>query len=181
VVSRTKRINVKMANFLRCQNGLLHDKSTFMESEAATTGKSTAPGTRVLLADDSANERAALAQYLRRLGYTIIETSDGKATIEHLQTHEVDSLLLDLDMPVADGFDVLGYLQKHRRGLPVILLSGMPLDQIQQHIHGLPVRELPPLMLKPIDVDQLTQVMEMQLSGDLSREMKQDQPTQRSM
>ncbi len=156
-----------------------------MESEPATTGastagESTAPIARILLADDSANERAALAQYLRRIGYAIIEAGDGKAAIDHLQNHEVDSLLLDLDMPVADGFDVLGYLQKHRRGLPVILLSGMPLDQIQENIHSLPVQELPPLLLKPIDVDQLMEVLEMQLSGDLSRQMKQDRPTEQS-
>src|SRR5450432_1119285 len=113
-----------------------------MEPETASNGESTALGARILLADDATNERAALAQFLRRAGYTIIEADGGKAAIEHLQNREVDSLLLDLDMPVVDGFDVLGYLQKHRRGLPVILLSGMPLDQIQQHIHGLPNQEL---------------------------------------
>jgi len=64
--------------------------------------------------------------------------------------------------------------RKHRRSLPVILLSGMPLDQIQQHIHGLPNAELPPLMLKPIDMDQLTQVLELQLRGDLSRSLEED-------
>src|SRR5262249_14605597 len=112
---------------------------------------------------------------LRRMGYEVAEASDGRATIEHLKAHEVDGLLLDLNMPSVDGFDVLGYLQTHRRGLPVVLLSGMPLDQIQQHIHGLPSRELPPLMLKPIDVDQLLEVMELQLRGDLPRSLNQNE------
>ena len=143
-----------------------------MEPELASIGELAQPGAKVLLADDSAIERAALAQYLRRLGYQVSEAGDGRAAIDHLQNHQIDALLLDLNMPVADGFDVLGYLQKHRKSLPVILLSGMPLDQIQQHIHGLPKAELPPLMLKPIDVDQLMQVLELQLHGDLSRSIE---------
>jgi two-component system OmpR family response regulator len=146
-----------------------------MDVDAALTGDATQRSPKLLLADDSQNERSALAQYLRRMGYEVSEASDGQATIEHIKEHEVDGLLLDLNMPSVDGFDVLGYLQKHRRGLPVVLLSGMPLDQIQQHIHGLPSRELPPLMLKPIDVDQLLEVLELQLRGDLSRAIEQEE------
>src|SRR3954466_12101297 len=131
-----------------------------------------AEGFRVLLADDSPVERMALAHYLRRHGYAVDEVGDGESALNHLKNREIDAMLLDLQMPGTDGFDVLRYLQKHRRGLPVVLLSGMPLDQIQQHIHGLPKAELPPLMLKPIDVDQLMQVLELQLHGDLSRSIE---------
>jgi CheY-like chemotaxis protein len=70
-------------------------------------------------------------------------------------------------MPGADGFEVLSYLQEHRRALPVILLSGMPLNQIQHKIHRLPTPELPPLLLKPIDPQQLLGLLDLQLSGDL--------------
>ncbi|WP_428939355.1 response regulator transcription factor [Fontivita pretiosa] len=121
----------------------------------------------LLLCDDSPVERMALGHYLRRQGYAVDEAGDGKSAIEHLKNREVDLVLLDLQMPGVDGFDVLSYLQQHRRGLPVILLSGMPLDQIQQKIHGLPMRELPPLFLKPVDLEQLLQVLELQLSGQL--------------
>jgi CheY-like chemotaxis protein len=138
-----------------------------MEPESASIGPAPATSARVLVADDSTIERAALAQYLRRLGYEVSEAGDGKATLHYLKNHEIDALLLDLNMPVVDGFDVLGYLQQHRRGLPVVLLSGMPPDQIQQQIHGLPEPELPPLMLKPVDLDQLVEVLELQLRGEL--------------
>ena len=70
-------------------------------------------------------------------------------------------------MPGVDGFDVLSYMQQHRRALPVILLSGMPLHQIQHKMHVLPEPELPPLLIKPIDTDQLIGVVELQLSGQL--------------
>ncbi len=124
-------------------------------------------GPKILLCDDSAIERKALGQYLMRQGYRIDEAGEGREAMDFLKNHEVDLVLLDLQMPKVDGFDVLSYMQEHRRGLPVILLSGMPVDQIQQKIHGLPTQELPPLFLKPVDLDQLIQVIELQLSGQM--------------
>ena len=122
---------------------------------------------RLLLCDDSAVERLALAHFLRNSGYTVDEAADGESAILHLKHRRVDLLLLDLQMPDVNGFDVLGYLQKHRPGLPVILLSGMPLDEIQHEMHTLPTPELPPLFIKPVDPDQLVQVVELQLAGEL--------------
>ena len=95
------------------------------------------------------------------------EAGDGHQVLQHLKDCAVDLLLLDLHMPGGDGFEVLKYLQEHRRALPVILLSGMPVDDIQQEMHRLRKQELPPLLLKPIDPEQLLQIVEMQLSGQL--------------
>ena len=92
---------------------------------------------------------------------------DGDAAILHMKHRDVDLLLLDLHMPEVDGFGVLSYLQEHRRSLPVILLSGMPLHRIQHKMHELPTPELPPLLLKPIDPHQLLGMVELQLSGQM--------------
>jgi CheY-like chemotaxis protein len=122
---------------------------------------------RILLCDDSPVERLALGHFLRNSGYDVDEAGDGEAAILHLKHREIDLLLLDLQMPDVDGFDVLTYMQQHRRALPVILLSGMPLDDIQHKMHVLPEPELPPLLLKPIDPEQLLGIVELQLSGGL--------------
>ena len=122
---------------------------------------------RLLVVDDSTVERLALAHFLRRNGYDVSEAGDGYSALAHLKNREVDLLVLDLNMPQGDGFEVLTYLQAHRRSLPVLLLSGMPVDEIQHKMHRLPTQELPPLLLKPIDTDQLIQIVELQLSGSL--------------
>jgi CheY-like chemotaxis protein len=123
---------------------------------------------RILLCDDSPVERLALAHFLRQSGYAVDEAGDGESAILHLKHRPVDLVLLDLHMPQVDGFEVLGYLQEHRRALPVVLLSGMPLHRIQNRIHGLPSHELPPLLIKPIDPDQLLGILELQLSGGIA-------------
>jgi CheY-like chemotaxis protein len=122
---------------------------------------------RLLLCDDSPVERLALAHVLRKSGYEVDEAEDGQSAVHHLQHRSIDLLLLDLNLPEMDGFGVLSYLQKHRPGLPVILLSGMALDQIQTKMQRLPTPELPPLFLKPIDPGQLLEMIRLQLSGEL--------------
>lgn len=79
----------------------------------------------------------------------------------------MDLVLLDLNMPQVDGIGVLGYMQEHRRALPVILMSGMQPNRIQNGIHKLRSQALPPLLVKPIDPEQLLAVMEMALHGAL--------------
>jgi CheY-like chemotaxis protein len=125
------------------------------------------PSPRLLVADDSPIQRKALCCFLRRSGYDIAEAGDGRGVLSYIQSCAVDLLLLDLHMPGGDGFEVLGYLQKHHRSLPVILLSGMPVDDIQKQMHRLRDRQLPPLLLKPVDPEQLIQLVEMQLHGQL--------------
>jgi CheY-like chemotaxis protein len=123
---------------------------------------------QLLLVDDSPVERLALGHYLRNVGYDVDEAGDGASAIEQLKNREVGALLLDLHMPCTDGFEVLKYIQEHRRSLPVVLLSGMPLNQIQHKMLALPTHELPPLLIKPIDPEQLIGVLELQLAGSLS-------------
>lgn len=145
-----------------------------MQADVALPEKSDEPPPRLLVADDSPIERLALAHFLRKNGYEVSEASDGNSAVLHLKNTQVDLLLLDLNMPQGDGFTVLSYLQEHRRSLPVILLSGMPVEEIQHKMHRLRERELPPLLLKPVDPEQVIQVVELQLSGgvpDIAREM----------
>ena len=68
----------------------------------------------------------------------------------------------------AQGYrDILNYVAEHRRSLPVILLSGMKPEEIQDKMLNLRDKELPPLLLKPVDPEQLVEVVELQLSGEL--------------
>jgi len=141
------------------------------------TGDEVPSQPRLLLCDDSTVERHALSAFLRSNGFSVDEASDGDAAIAHLKNKPVDLILLDLNMPGSDGFGVLSYLQEHRRALPVILLSGMALNKIQHKMHGLPTPELPPLLIKPIDPQQLLGLLDLQLSGELQNSPSEPSPS----
>jgi CheY-like chemotaxis protein len=126
-----------------------------------------ASGFRLLVCDDSTAQREALAQILRGQGYEVDEAADGNAALTLIKSRSYDLLLLDLQMPVVDGFDVLIYVQRHRPQLPVVVLSGLPPEEIGDGLDRLPNHELPPLLLKPVDSRQLFQVIELKLAGEL--------------
>lgn len=134
------------------------DRDTFESSDADW---------RILLCDDSTTERTSLAQILRREGYEVDEAADGAAALTLLKGRAYDLMLLDLQMPGVDGFDVLAYVQRQKADLPIVVLSGLPPEEIGDGLHRLPEHELPPLLLKPIDVRQLFQVIELKLAGEL--------------
>ncbi len=62
---------------------------------------------------------------LRRLaGYEVITESDGRRALERLGGEAVDCLVLDLEMPGMDGFEVLRALEKKGSDVPVIVYTG---------------------------------------------------------
>lgn len=80
-------------------------------------------GPRILIVDDQRTNVRLLEQTLRRAAYTeVMSTIDGREVADlHLQ-HHYDLILLDLQMPEMNGFEVMAELQKVRGGNPVSIL-----------------------------------------------------------
>ena len=80
----------------------------------------------ILIADDSESNRELLTEMLKD-GYDIVEAEDGEKAIEQLHEYGkgISLVLLDLLMPVMDGFDVLAYMgtNKWLEDIPVIMIS----------------------------------------------------------
>ena len=81
---------------------------------------------KILIADDSEMNRKILAEILKE-EFEIIEAEDGKECLKKLQKYgkEISVVLLDIMMPVMDGFEVLSYMNKNRwiEDIPVIMIS----------------------------------------------------------
>jgi CheY-like chemotaxis protein len=60
--------------------------------------------TRVLVAEDNAVNRELLRELLEAHGYTVIEACDGQEALDRIGQSRPDLLLLDINMPVLDGF-----------------------------------------------------------------------------
>lgn len=82
------------------------------------------PG-RVLVVDDDDDSRRLLGHLLKRKGYDVLVVDGGKAALKTLKTNQVDVVLLDVMMPVMDGFAVCRELKKNpaTAALPIILLT----------------------------------------------------------
>ena len=82
---------------------------------------------RVLVVDDVAMNRDILLRRLEGLGCTAVAAVDGNQALQMLGTEEFDLILLDLMMPVMDGYEVLRRLRSSQSWshIPVIVLSAL--------------------------------------------------------
>jgi diguanylate cyclase (GGDEF)-like protein len=85
-------------------------------------------GPTILVAEDSSVVRAVLRQHLEAQGYTVIEADDGDAALCACRTAALDAVLLDIEMPGLDGYEVLAALKADPdtvlAELPVVFLTG---------------------------------------------------------
>ena len=81
--------------------------------------------TLVLVVDDVAPMAEQYAYDLKRMGgYEVVTSADGRQALEVLGSAPVDCVLLDLEMPVMDGLEVLRELERKGSQVPVIVYTG---------------------------------------------------------
>jgi signal transduction histidine kinase len=97
------------------------------EVPAGSPGDGRALGPRVLLVDDSAGNRDILRRYLERQGYDVTTSDNGQECLELMEQGEFTLVLLDVVLPVLDGFQVLKQIKANPalRSTPVILISAL--------------------------------------------------------
>ncbi len=79
---------------------------------------------RILVIDDSPTLRKLLRFYLKKKGYEVDEAHNGKVGLKEIDKKNFDLIILDMNMPVMDGFEVLEEL-KNIKGfsVPILILS----------------------------------------------------------
>ena len=82
---------------------------------------------RILVADDEPDIRSVLVLYLENAGYEVLEAADGGEALELLQGEHIDLCLLDIMMPVLDGYHVLKRIRE-TSDVPVIVISAKGQD-----------------------------------------------------
>jgi adenylate cyclase len=90
-------------------------------------------GGRILIVDDNKVNRLLLSRSVEMLGHAVVLAENGRIAMQRLADGGFDLLLLDIEMPEMDGFEVLAAIEAdpELRGLPVIVTSSVEgLDNI---------------------------------------------------
>ncbi len=77
---------------------------------------------RIVIAEDETPIRELLVHHLTREGFVCIEAADGPTALRAARS-SADLLILDVGLPVMDGFDVIRTLRREGRDLPVLILT----------------------------------------------------------
>lgn len=90
---------------------------------------------RLLLAEDERELSAALQAVLKRNHYEVDAVYDGGEAYDYLQTGNYDGFILDVMMPVMDGFTLLKKIRSERNNVPVLMLTARA--EVDDRVQGL--------------------------------------------
>jgi two-component system, cell cycle response regulator CtrA len=86
---------------------------------------------RVLLAEEDLIAVHGITLMLKAAGAVVDQTDSGEDALELLRHYEYDIVLLNLTLPVIDGFEVVRRMRVSRNDTPVLILSGLTMPQAQ--------------------------------------------------
>lgn len=144
---------VQMAN----REVIIVSHAKMLEAEAPVVVKPT-----VMVVDDSLTMRKVLSRTLEREGYLVITAKDGMDALQLLQENRPDIILLDIEMPRMDGFE----LARNVRGdadtahIPIIMISSRTAEKHQSHAKEIGVNAF---LGKPVQDDDLLAEINIQL------------------
>lgn len=107
---------------------------------------------RILIIEDEAPMRTALADVLEGEGYRALAAADGEAGLQKAVVEKPDLILLDVMMPKLDGFAVCAELRRLGHATPVLMLTAK--GQIEDRVNGLDVGA-DDYLVKPFSTEEL--------------------------
>ena len=121
-------------------------------------------GLRVLVVDDNTDAADLLTQALEHLGYELATAHDGPSALERARQFHPDVALLDIGLPVMDGYELAGRLKNIENGSAPILIAltgyGQKADRGRTSAAGFAHH-----LVKPINIQELTSLLD-RLSSD---------------
>jgi len=118
---------------------------------------------RILVAEDEERIASFVEKGLRSAGFTPTRVADGRSALQHAMTGEFDLLVLDLGLPVMDGFEVLSRLRQSGSTMPVVVLTAR--SSVTDTVAGLE-GGADDYVTKPFRFEELLARIRLRLRGD---------------
>lgn len=124
--------------------------------------------TKLLIVEDHDELSDFLSRRLRRRGFDVCVARDGREALEQVDAQRPDLMLLDMNLPVIDGWTVARTLRDRSDAIPIIALTAQAMSGDRQKALDAGCDEHHP---KPVDLELLLQqVDEALLRGEEAEE-----------
>lgn len=106
----------------------------------------------ILIVDDDKNSRKLMRAVLEAERYTVSTAENGEAALEVMDKEHIDLVILDIMMPVMDGYELTETIRQANNNLPILMVSAkqLPADRKQGFFVG-----TDDYMTKPVDEEEL--------------------------
>ncbi|HZJ84006.1 MAG TPA: response regulator [Syntrophomonadaceae bacterium] len=84
---------------------------------------------KLLLVEDDSRMRSLLSHYFRGEGFDIREAENGQVALEIFEEEEIDLVILDIMLPIIDGWQVCSIIRKSSQNIPIILLTARDMEE----------------------------------------------------
>ncbi|HIG43971.1 MAG: response regulator [bacterium] len=111
------------------------------------------PTARILAVDDGEENIALLGLVLRELNLEVDTAVNGKIAVEMTESHSYDLVLMDVSMPMMDGYEAVGRMRKQGLKIPIIALTAHAMKGAEEKCLAAGYSGY---MTKPIDIEKLT-------------------------
>ncbi len=119
-------------------------------------------GVDVLYVDDGVENRRLVEITLTQLGANITTANDGKEGIEKVESGNFDIVLMDIQMPVMDGFEAVEILRKSNFNKPIIALTAFAFSEEKERFLKSGFSDH---VSKPIDITELAEKISFHISN----------------
>ena len=111
---------------------------------------------KILVAEDNLPNRELIREILESCGHEVIEAEDGQQALERLKDTKPDLVLLDIQMPVLDGYAVVRHLRQIPRlaGLKIVALTAYAMQGDRDRVLE---SGFDGYLIKPVDIAKLTE------------------------
>jgi PAS domain S-box-containing protein len=121
------------------------------------------PAKRILVVDDSEENRELLHLVLGEVGLEVEGAENGEVGVRMVAQSEFDMILMDMQMPVMDGRTATALLREQGHGMPIIALSANAMKGFEKKCFAAGCSAY---ITKPVDIDQLLAHLAKSLGGE---------------
>ncbi len=156
IIEKPIRANTLKHELYHLQNN--QSKSTTSAAANDFSNKPVYRGKTVLVVEDNLTNQIVAIEYLKRFGLSVLTATNGQEAVNILGNNHVDLVLMDLHMPIMDGYTATRQIRQ-TQGLEALPIYAMSAAVMQSDIERVKLAEMDGHIAKPVDMENLSKVI----------------------